>query len=105
MAPKKVSKKKEASKSLLSKKKERSKRLRLVQGEVVSDKMDKTRVVLINTKKRHPLLKHSLLRSRRIKIHDERNESKLGDRVIALETRSLSRDKRHCLFKILGKIK
>ena len=104
MAQKKVSKKKKVD-TLPEKgiEKERSKKLKLVQGEVVSDKMDKTRVILISTKKRHPLLKRSLLRSRRIKVHDARNESKLGDLVSALETRPLSKDKHHRLFKILEK--
>ena len=109
MAQKKLSKKKKAAKlpegESGTARKERSKNLKLVQGEVVSDKMDKTRVILISTKKRHPLLKRSLLRSRRVKVHDAKNESKLGDWVSALETRPLSRDKRHRLFKVLEKAK
>ena len=86
-------------------KKERAKKLRLIRGEVVSDKMDKTRVILIRSKKRHPLLKRSILRSRRVKIHDGKNESKLGDFVSALEMRPLSKEKRHRLFKVLEKAK
>lgn len=85
--------------------KERTKKLKLLRGEVVSDKMDKTRVILLSTKKSHPFLKRSILRSRRVKIHDARNESKMGDLVSALETRPLSREKRHRLFRILEKAK
>ena len=85
--------------------KERLRKFKLVRGEIVSDKMDKTRVLVMRSKKRHPFLKRSILRSRRIKIHDPKNESKLGDLVSALETRPLSRDKRHRLFKILEKAK
>ena len=79
----------------------RSKNIRYITGTVVSDKMDKTRVVLVKTMKKHPLFRKAIKSSRRIKIHDEANKSKLGDVVQAIETRPLSRQKRHRLFKIL----
>lgn len=81
--------------------KTRSERIRIIQGRVVSDKNDKTRVILIETLITHPLFKKSMRKSKRIKIHDERNESKEGDLVSAIETRPLSREKRHRLYKIL----
>ncbi len=74
---------------------------RYIQGRVVSDKNDKTRVILIETLKMHPLFKKAIRRSVRIKIHDEANESKEGDLVLAYETRPLSREKRHMLEKII----
>ena len=81
----------------------RSKNFKVIQGRVVSDKMDKTRVILIETLKRHPLFKKIQKISKRIKIHDEKNETKLGDVIEVIETRPLSRDKRHRLLKILSK--
>ncbi|MCB1309645.1 MAG: 30S ribosomal protein S17 [Leptospiraceae bacterium] len=85
--------------------KERSKNFRMIQGRVVSDKMDKTRVVLVETLRRHPLFHKAMRHSRRIKIHDERNEAHEGDLVLAIETRPLSRHKRHRLHKILERAK
>ena len=79
----------------------RSKNFKVIQGRVVSDKMDKTRVILVETLKMHPLFKKAMHKSKRVKIHDERNEAKVGDIVSAIETRPLSRHKRHRLFKIL----
>ena len=81
------------------------KKIRNVTGRVVSDKMEKTRVVKIEMRWKHPVFKKSLLRSKRIKVHDEKNESRLGDLVSVTETRPLSRDKRHILFKVLEKSK
>ena len=83
--------------------KTRNIKYKMIQGRVVSDKMEKTRVVLVETLKMHPLFKKAIHKSKRIKIHDERNESKVGDVVSAIETRPLSREKRHRLFKILEK--
>jgi len=82
-----------------------TKRINTIQGRVVSDKMDKTRVVLVETTKMHPLFKKSMRQSRRVKIHDEQNKSKEGDLVIAVETRPLSREKRHNLLKIVEQVK
>lgn len=81
--------------------KERNKNLRIVQGRVVSDAMDKTRVILLETFYTHPKFRKIVKVSRRLKIHDERNESMKNDIVQAVETRPLSRHKRHRLFKII----
>ncbi|HSW10311.1 MAG TPA: 30S ribosomal protein S17 [Bacillota bacterium] len=62
-------------------------------GTVVSDRMDKTVVVAIEMVKKHPLYGRRVRRTRRFKAHDERNECKVGDRVLIVETRPLSRDK------------
>ena len=82
---------------------ERSKNIKFIQGRVVADTMAKTRVILIETVKMHPVFHKAIRKSTRIKIHDERNESKIGDLVTAIETRPLSKQKRHRLFKILEK--
>jgi len=81
--------------------KERSSNLRIVQGRVVSDKLDKTRVILLETFYTHPKVHKIVKVSRRLKIHDERNESKENDIVQAIETRPLSRQKRHRLIKVV----
>ena len=59
-------------------------------GEVVSDKMDKTIVVAIKTKVRHPLYGKMVNRTRKFKAHDENNECGIGDTVKIMETRPLS---------------
>lgn len=74
-------------------------------GNVVSDKMDKTVVVLIETSKRHPLYKKIIKTSFRLKAHDENNECKEGDRVKVMETRPLSKDKRWRVVEIITKAK
>ena len=61
-------------------------------GEVVSDKMDKTIVVAIKTKVRHPLYGKMVNRTRKFKAHDENNECGIGDTVKIMETRPLSKD-------------
>jgi small subunit ribosomal protein S17 len=63
-------------------------------GVVVSDKNDKTIVVKIETVKVHPKYKKRYVVSRRYKVHDEKNEYKVGDKVVFIECRPLSRDKR-----------
>jgi len=63
-------------------------------GTVVSDKMQKTVVVAVETTKRHRLYKKTLKRTKRYKVHDENNECHLGDRVRIIETRPLSKEKR-----------
>ena len=68
---------------------------------VVSDKMSKTRVVVIERVYRHPRYERVITRSKRLKAHDERNESKVGDRVLIEETRPLSKDKRWRIRQIL----
>lgn len=74
-------------------------------GKVVSDKMDKTVVVLIEDSVKHPLYGKVVKRSRKLKAHDENNEAKIGDRVKVMETRPLSKDKRYRLVEIVEKAK
>ncbi|GAB4245833.1 MAG: 30S ribosomal protein S17 [Thermoleophilia bacterium] len=71
------------------------------QGTVVSDKMDKTIVVEVTSTKPHPLYKKVVRRSRRLKAHDERNEARIGDKVLVRECRPLSRTKTWRLIRIL----
>ncbi len=74
-------------------------------GIVVSDKMDKTIVVAIETRVQHPLYKKFVKSTTKFKAHDENNECGIGDRVMIMETRPLSKDKRWRLVKILEKAK
>lgn len=74
-------------------------------GEVISDKMDKTIVVAIKTKVRHPLYGKMVNRTRKFKAHDENNECGKGDTVKIMETRPLSKDKRWRLVEIVEKAK
>ncbi|HOZ71604.1 MAG TPA: 30S ribosomal protein S17 [Spirochaetales bacterium] len=77
----------------------------VLQGVVVSDKMDKTIVVEIMMRKLHPLYKKYLTRSKKVKAHDEKNDAKVGDTVRVVETRPLSRDKRWRLAEIVERAK
>jgi len=72
-------------------------------GRVVSDKMDKTVVVAVETPKRHPLYKKTIKRSVKYKAHDENNQCRLGDTVRIIETRPLSRQKRWRVAEIITK--
>jgi small subunit ribosomal protein S17 len=74
-------------------------------GLVVSDKMDKTVVVAIIDNVQHPLYKKIVKRTVRLKAHDEQNECKIGDRVLIMETRPLSKDKRWRVVEIVEKAK
>ena len=74
-------------------------------GKVVSDKMDKTIVVAIETLVRHPLYGKIMKRTTKFKAHDENNECKMGDKVKIMETRPLSKDKRWRLVEIIEKAK
>ncbi|MFR8665830.1 MAG: 30S ribosomal protein S17 [Oscillospiraceae bacterium] len=74
-------------------------------GVVVSDKMDKTAVVSVKDSVQHPLYKKIMKRTVKFKVHDENNECGVGDRVMIMETRPLSRDKRWRLVKIVEKAK
>ncbi len=76
-------------------------RRREVTGTVVSDKMQKTIVVKVDRRVRHPLYKKYVTSSRRYKAHDERNEAKPGDLVLLIESRPLSREKRWALKSII----
>jgi len=70
-------------------------------GIVVSDKMDKTVVVLIETTARHKLYNRTIKKSKRFKAHDEENRCRVGDRVKIMETRPLSKEKRWRVVEIL----
>ncbi|MBI5306518.1 30S ribosomal protein S17 [Candidatus Wolfebacteria bacterium] len=75
--------------------------MRKLQGTIVSDKMNKTRVIEITRLKQHPKYKKYFKVTRRFKAHDEKNEYKTGDKVIIEEIRPMSKEKR---WKIVGKI-
>ena len=74
-------------------------------GVVVSDKMDKTIVVAVQTIKPHPLYHKRIKRTSKFKVHDENNDCRIGDTVSIMETRPLSRDKRWRLVQILERAK
>lgn len=74
-------------------------------GTVLSDKMDKTVVVGIETFVTHPLYKKQLKRTTRFKAHDEENACGIGDKVEIMETRPLSKDKRWRVVRIIEKAK
>ena len=74
-------------------------------GKVVSNKMDKTIVVAIEDRVKHPLYKKIVKRTIKFKAHDENNECGIGDRVEIMETRPLSKDKNWRLVKIVEKAK
>jgi small subunit ribosomal protein S17 len=74
-------------------------------GTVISDKMDKTVVVKVQTLKEHPKYKKTVRQSTRFKAHDEQNQCKVGDRVRIMETRPLSHDKRWRVVAIVEKAK
>lgn len=74
-------------------------------GTVTSDKMDKTVVVAVKDRVQHPLYKKIINRTVKIKAHDENNECGIGDRVMVMETRPISKDKRWRVAKIIEKAK
>lgn len=74
-------------------------------GMVVSDKMDKTIVVEIKTRVRHPLYGKIMNKTTKLKAHDENNACGIGDKVRVMETRPLSREKRWRLVEIIEKAK
>ncbi len=74
-------------------------------GTVVSDKMDKTVVVTIADNVKHPLYKKIIKRTIKLKAHDEENACGIGDRVMVMETRPLSKDKRWRVVEIVNKAK
>ena len=74
-------------------------------GVVVSDKMDKTIVVKLSTRVRHPLYGKFITRTSKIKAHDEENACGIGDTVEVMECRPLSKDKRWRLVRIVEKAK
>jgi small subunit ribosomal protein S17 len=72
-------------------------------GRVVSDKMDKTVVVAVETTISHPVYKRTVTQTKKYKAHDEENQCKTGDRVKIMETRPLSKDKRWRVVEIIEK--
>ncbi|HEY0222249.1 30S ribosomal protein S17 [Lactovum miscens] len=74
---------------------------KVLQGRVVSDKMDKTITVVVETKRNHPVYGKRVNYSKKYKAHDEENKAKDGDIVQIMETRPLSKDKHFRLVKIV----
>ena len=74
-------------------------------GIVVSDKMDKTVVVAISERVKHPLYKKIVRRTKKLKAHDENNECRVGDKVLVTETRPLSKEKCWRVSEIIEKAK
>ncbi len=72
-------------------------------GRVLSNKMDKTVVVSVETLRHHPLYKKTIRRAVKYKAHDEKNECRLGDTVKIIETRPLSKEKRWRVAEIITK--
>ena len=89
--------------SVKSEKRTSSRKTRI--GKVVSDKMDKTIVVVVESRSAHPLYKKIVKRTYKLKAHDENNECGIGDRVRVMETRPLSKEKRWRLAEIIEKAK
>ncbi|MBK8395805.1 MAG: 30S ribosomal protein S17 [Leptospiraceae bacterium] len=81
------------------------KKRKTVTGKVVSTKMAKTVVMEIEFRQNHPMFKKITRKTSRLKVHDEQNECKEGDVIIAMETRPLSSQKRHKLLKIVERAK
>ncbi len=79
---------------------ERGKR-KILTGVVSSDKMDKTVVVMVNRLVLHPVYKKYVRKRTKVKAHDEKNECRIGDKVLLIETRPLSREKRWRVKEII----
>ena len=75
------------------------------EGIVASTEMDKTAVVVVTTRKPHPLYRKTMVRTSRLNAHDEKNELRVGDRVRITETRPLSKTKRWRLVEVLERAK
>lgn len=82
------------------KKKAEEKKIRVLKGVVVSDKIDKTIVVAVNRLKLHPKYKKKYKVTKKYKVHDEKNEFHIGDKVTIVECRPLSKDKRWRVIKM-----
>jgi small subunit ribosomal protein S17 len=75
------------------------------EGIVASTAMEKTAVIVVETRKPHPLYKKTMVRTRRLQAHDENNDLRVGDRVRIVETRPYSKNKRWRLVEILERAK
>ena len=80
-------------------------RRKVREGLVVGDKMDKTAVVQVEDRVKHPLYGKVIRRTSKLKVHDEQNAAGIGDRVLVMETRPLSATKRWRIVEILEKAK
>jgi small subunit ribosomal protein S17 len=80
-------------------------RRKVREGLVVGDKMDKTAVVQVEDRVKHPLYGKVIRRTSKLKVHDEQNTAGVGDRVLVMETRPLSATKRWRIVEILEKAK
>lgn len=80
-----------------------AKRSKIKQGRVVSDKMDKTVVVAVESYRPHPIYKKAMRRIKKFKAHDEQNACHIGDMVKIEETRPLSKEKHWRVVEILAK--
>ena len=74
-------------------------------GVVVSDKMDKTVVIAVEQRIKHPLYKKIVKRTKKLKVHDEKNECGVGDKIEVMETKPISKEKNWRLVTILEKAK
>lgn len=72
-------------------------------GVVASDKMDKSRTIIITTKEKHPLYKKYVPKRKKLMVHDEQNTSALGDKVLIGETKPISKRKSWVLLEVLEK--
>jgi small subunit ribosomal protein S17 len=84
---------------------ERETTRKTLEGTVVSNKMQKTIVVAIVDSVMHPLYKKVVKRTKKYKVHDEKNECQVGDKVEIMETRPLSKDKYFRLVRVVEKVK
>ena len=80
-------------------------RRKVIQGVVSSDKMDKSRVVVVERRVKHPLYKKYVKKTSKFMAHDEQNDSHIGDTVRIMETRRLSKNKRWRLVEIVERAK
>ncbi len=83
---------------------EHKKRSKTFIGTVVSNKMDKTVVVAVERIFMHPIYKKIVREKKKYKAHDEKNECKIGDKVMIIETRPLSKEKRWAVKQIVEKV-
>ena len=81
---------------------ERGKR-KTLRGVVWSDKMEKTVIVMVNRLVLHPVYKKYIRKRKKVKAHDEKNECRIGDKVLLIETRPLSKEKRWRVKEILAR--
>lgn len=77
---------------------------RTLVGDVVSNKMDKTVVVMVKTRRQHPRYKKYIEHSKKFKAHDEADNCNIGDRVKLIETRPLSKEKRWRVSEVINQV-